>query len=97
MAAARLGYLVGPSWLVTELDKVVLPYHLDAAKQIAGRLALRFVDDMEVRVRPSSRSANGLPPPSAGSRSRVALGGELHPLPARGALGPGGLGRAAGP
>ena len=51
MAAARLGYLVGPSWLVTELDKVALPYHLDAAKQIAGRLALRFVDDMEVRVK----------------------------------------------
>ena len=50
MAGSRLGYLVGPSWLVAELDKVVLPYHLDAAKQIAGRLALRFVDDMEARV-----------------------------------------------
>ncbi len=50
MAGARLGYLVGPTWLVTELDKVVLPYHLDAVKQIAGRLALRFVDDMESRV-----------------------------------------------
>ena len=50
MAGARLGYLVGPSWLVAELDKVILPYHLDAAKQIAGRLALRFVDDMEARV-----------------------------------------------
>lgn len=50
MAAARLGYLVGPSWVVAELDKVTLPYHLDAAKQIAGRLALRFVDDMETRV-----------------------------------------------
>ena len=50
MAAARLGYLVGPSWLVAELDKVVLPYHLDAAKQIAGRLALRFVGEMEGRV-----------------------------------------------
>ena len=50
MAAARLGYLVGPAWLVAELDKVVLPYHLDVAKQIAGRLALRFVDDMESRV-----------------------------------------------
>ena len=32
------------------LDKVVLPYHLDVAKQIAGRLALRFVDQMEERV-----------------------------------------------
>jgi len=50
MAAARLGYLVGPSWLVAELEKVVLPYHLDAAKQIGGRLALRYVDDMEARV-----------------------------------------------
>ncbi len=51
MAAARLGYLVGPSWLVAELDKVVLPYHLDAAKQIAGRLAVRYAGDMERRVR----------------------------------------------
>jgi histidinol-phosphate aminotransferase len=50
MAGTRLGYLVGPAWLVAELDKVVLPYHLDAAKQIAGRLALRYVDDMEARV-----------------------------------------------
>ncbi len=50
MAGARLGYLLGPAWLVHELDKVVLPYHLDAAKQIAGRIALDFVDDMERRV-----------------------------------------------
>jgi histidinol-phosphate aminotransferase len=50
MAAARLGYMAGPSWLVDELDKVILPYHLDAAKQIAGRVALRFVDDMNDRV-----------------------------------------------
>ena len=50
MAGSRLGYLVGPEWLVAELDKVVLPYHLDAAKQIAGRLALTFVDEMEDRV-----------------------------------------------
>ncbi len=51
MAGARLGYLVGPRWLVADLEKVVLPYHLDAAKQIAGRLALRYVDEMEARVR----------------------------------------------
>jgi histidinol-phosphate aminotransferase len=51
MAAARLGYLIGPSWLVDELDKVVLPYHLDAAKQVAGRLALRYTDEMEDRVK----------------------------------------------
>ena len=51
MAAARLGYLVGPRWLVSELDKVVLPYHLDAAKQIAGVLAVGYRDDMDQRVR----------------------------------------------
>ena len=50
MAASRLGYLVGPSSLVAELDKVALPYHLDAAKQIAGRLALQFTDEMDARV-----------------------------------------------
>ncbi|MFK7918260.1 MAG: histidinol-phosphate transaminase [Ilumatobacter sp.] len=50
MAGARLGYLVGPSWLVSELEKVVLPYHLDAVKQLAGRVALRFADDMNERV-----------------------------------------------
>lgn len=51
MAAARLGCLVGPRWLVSELDKVVLPYHLDVAKQVAGRLALGYVDEMDERVR----------------------------------------------
>ncbi len=50
MAAARLGYLIGPAWLVTELEKVVLPYHLDAVKQAAGRLALRYEGDMRKRV-----------------------------------------------
>lgn len=50
MAGARLGYLIGPTWLVAELEKVVLPYHLDAVKQIAGRLALRFTGDMNERV-----------------------------------------------
>lgn len=50
MAAARLGYLVGPAAIVAELDKVVLPYHLDAVTQLAGTLALDFVDDMDARV-----------------------------------------------
>ena len=50
MAAARLGYLVGPAWLVAELDKVVLPYHLDAVKQAAGTAALGFADEMRARV-----------------------------------------------
>lgn len=50
MAAARLGYLVGPAWIVAELEKVVLPYHLDAVTQLAGTLALDHVDAMEARV-----------------------------------------------
>ncbi len=50
MAGLRLGYLVGPAWLVAELDKVVLPYHLDSAKQLAGRVALTFEDEMRARV-----------------------------------------------
>ncbi len=50
MAAARLGYLVGPAWVVEQLEKVVLPYHLDALKQAAGCLALDFVAEMEQRV-----------------------------------------------
>lgn len=51
MAGFRLGYVIGPTWFVRELDKVVLPYHLDATKQIAGRLALRYVSEMDDRVR----------------------------------------------
>jgi histidinol-phosphate aminotransferase len=50
MAGARLGYLVGPAWVVEQLFKVVLPYHLDAMKQLAGTLALDYVADMDARV-----------------------------------------------
>jgi histidinol-phosphate aminotransferase len=50
MAAARLGYLVAPAEIVAELEKVVLPYHLDALKQIAGCLALGHVAEMDARV-----------------------------------------------
>ena len=50
MAAARLGYLIGPRSLVAQLDEVVLPYHLDAVKLAAGRIALRFDAAMRSRV-----------------------------------------------
>ena len=50
MAATRLGYLIGPAAVVSSLERVALPYHLDALKQAAGRLALRFVPAMEERV-----------------------------------------------
>jgi len=50
MAAARLGYLVGPPEVVAACEAVALPYHLDAMKQVAGRLAVRFTAEMEARV-----------------------------------------------
>jgi histidinol-phosphate aminotransferase len=50
MAGLRLGYLIGPAPVVEALERVALPYHLDAVKQAAGRLAVRFVDEMEERV-----------------------------------------------
>jgi histidinol-phosphate aminotransferase len=50
MAGARLGYLIGPPGVVANLERVALPYHLDAFKQAAGRLALEFVGQMEERI-----------------------------------------------
>jgi histidinol-phosphate aminotransferase len=50
MAGTRLGYLIGPAAVVAELDEVVLPYHLDSAKQLAGIVALAHVDEMNARV-----------------------------------------------
>jgi histidinol-phosphate aminotransferase len=50
LAGLRLGYCVAPSEVVAHLQRVALPYHLDAAKQVAGRLTLRFQAEMEARV-----------------------------------------------
>ncbi len=50
MAALRLGYAVAPTWVIEELDKVVLPYHLDVATQLAGKLALGLAPEMGDRV-----------------------------------------------
>jgi len=50
MAGARLGYLVADPEVVAACDLVALPYHLDAVKQEAGRLALDYVGEMERRV-----------------------------------------------
>lgn len=49
-AALRLGYLVGPSWVIDDTENVLLPYHLDAVKQAAGLLALEFRDEMDLRI-----------------------------------------------
>jgi histidinol-phosphate aminotransferase len=50
MAAARLGYCIGPAEVIEQCWKVALPYHLDAAKQVAGELALDHEADMHARV-----------------------------------------------
>lgn len=50
LAALRLGYLIGSPAVVDHLWTAVLPYHLDAAKQMAGEISLRYIDDMNERV-----------------------------------------------
>lgn len=50
LAGLRLGYCVAPTEVVEAMERAALPYHLDSFTQVAGRLALRFVDDMERRV-----------------------------------------------
>ena len=51
MAGLRLGYVVADAGLVAELTERALPYHLDVVKQIAGRVALDFEEEMGERVR----------------------------------------------
>lgn len=51
LAGLRLGYLLGPSWVVDDLRKVRLPYHLDAMTQAGGLVALELVAQMTAHVR----------------------------------------------
>jgi histidinol-phosphate aminotransferase len=50
LAAVRLGFAVGPVWVIDELDKVLLPYALSVPTQLAGTIALEFKSEMEHRV-----------------------------------------------
>jgi histidinol-phosphate aminotransferase len=50
MASLRLGFGVAPPRVVDELEKVVLPYHLAVATQLAGTIALDYRDEMRDRV-----------------------------------------------
>lgn len=50
MAGVRLGYLYGPAWVVDDLRKVRLPYHLDAMTQEAGHLACELADEVTGHV-----------------------------------------------
>jgi len=50
LAGLRLGYCLAPRAVVAALERASLPYHLDVFTQLAGRLALEHVEDMERRV-----------------------------------------------
>ena len=84
MAAARLGYLIGPRALVAQLDQVVLPYHLDAVKQAAGRIALEFDDAMRSRVAALVEERGRLVARLCRAAGHgVAVGGQLRAVPTR--------------
>jgi len=50
MAGVRLGYLYGPAWVIDDLRKVRLPYHLDALTQEAGLVACERADEVTAHV-----------------------------------------------
>jgi histidinol-phosphate aminotransferase len=50
MAGVRLGYVIADPEVIHACELVALPYHLDAAKQLAGRLALDFGTEMATTV-----------------------------------------------
>lgn len=50
LAGLRLGYLLGHEWVVEDLLKVRLPYHLDAVTQAAGVVALGLEDAMTAHI-----------------------------------------------
>lgn len=50
LAGLRLGYLLGPDWVVDDLRKVRLPYHLDAMTQEAGLVAVELADEVTAHI-----------------------------------------------
>jgi histidinol-phosphate aminotransferase len=50
LAGLRLGYLLCPPWVVDDLRKVRLPYHLDAVTQTAGLVALELAAAMTAHI-----------------------------------------------
>ena len=50
LAGVRLGFAVAPTWMISELEKVLLPYNLSVPTQLAGTIALDFSAEMEQRV-----------------------------------------------
>ncbi len=84
MAGARLGYLIGPSWLVVELEKVVLPVPPRcASSRSPAAWPCDHQSDMDARVAELVEERGRL---SAGlvdlRRRRVAVGRQLRAVPA---------------
>jgi histidinol-phosphate aminotransferase len=50
LAGLRLGYLLGHDWVVDDLRRVRLPYHLDTVKQVAALAALDLRPDMLAHI-----------------------------------------------
>lgn len=47
LAGLRLGYLIGPDEIISNLWDTCLPYHIDSIKQLAGLLSLKRITEME--------------------------------------------------
>ncbi|HWH33181.1 MAG TPA: histidinol-phosphate transaminase [Egibacteraceae bacterium] len=50
LAGIRLGYLLAHDWVIEDLRKVRLPYHLDALTQAAGLAALDMADEVTAHI-----------------------------------------------
>lgn len=50
LAGLRLGYLLAHDWVVQDLLKIRLPYHLDTITQTAGLVALELADEVTAHV-----------------------------------------------
>jgi histidinol-phosphate aminotransferase len=60
LAGLRLGYLLAHDWVVDDLRKVRLPYHLDALTQEAGLVALELADEVTDHIAQLSRERDRL-------------------------------------
>ena len=50
LAGLRLGYLYAHDWVVDDLRRVRLPYHLDSMTQAAGLVALEMHDELTAHI-----------------------------------------------
>jgi histidinol-phosphate aminotransferase len=50
LAGLRLGYLLAGDWVVDDVRKVRLPYHLDMLTQAAGLVAVELADEVTAHV-----------------------------------------------